>query len=245
MLPAAFLFVRMLKLIVFHTLGQLATGILLFIGCVPPSKIGAGFGRFHTILAWAIWLLALWGNYSTPFYLFTLFILLASLLSTRNVLYYPFLVLSILCSLYLLSSGPIKTVFLQLPAALVLGSSAVAMLLGHWYLVSPKLSITYLKTLTIALIAAILIRAGFLADAVLRHQNELNAMHFYEVYGIFFLQRIALGLFLTLVLSILTYFCVRIRSTQSATGILYVVLVFCLIGELTGAYLFLKTGFSL
>ena len=235
----------MLKLVVFHTLGQLATGILLFIGCVPPSKIGPGFGRFHTVLAWSLWLLALWGNFSIPFYLLTGFILLACLLSSKNILYYPFLILSIVCSFYLLASGPIRNALVQMPAALVLGSSAVAMLLGHWYLVSPKLSITYLKALTIALIASILIRSGFLADAMLRHQQELKAMHFYEIYGIFLLQRVALGLFLTLILSILTYLCVRIRSTQSATGILYVVLVLCLIGELTGAYLFLKTGFSL
>ena len=67
-------------------------------------------------------------------------------------------------------------------------------------------------------------------------------MRFFELYGMFFFQRLILGLVLTLVLSILTYYCVRIRSTQSATGILYVVLVFCLIGEIIGSYLNLKTG---
>jgi hypothetical protein len=234
----------MLKLIVFHTLGQLATGILIFIGCVPPSKIGSGFGRFHTILAWLLWLLAFWGHFPTAFYFLTGAILLAFLLAGKNLFYYPFLVASVICSLYLLASGPLKSALDQIPAALVLGSSAVAMLLGHWYLVSPKLSINYLKILTIALIGAIVLRSGLLVDQVLSHQSELQAMHFYEIYGIFFLQRIALGLLLTLVLSVLTYFCVRIRSTQSATGILYVVLVFCLVGELTGAYLFVKTGLS-
>jgi hypothetical protein len=49
-------------------------------------------------------------------------------------------------------------------------------------------------------------------------------------------------LLLALILSVLTYFCVRIRSTQSATGILYVVLVFCLAGELIGGYLYARTG---
>jgi len=235
----------MLKLIVFHALGQLATGILIFIGCVPPSKIGSGFGRFHTILAWLLWLLAFWGHFPVAFYYLTAAILLACLLAGKNIFYYPFLFASILCSFYLLSSGPLKSALDQVPAALVLGSSAVSMLLGHWYLMSPKLSISYLKVLTIALICAILLRSGLLIDELLRHQAELQAMHFYEIYGIFLLQRIALGLLLTLILSILTYFCVRIRSTQSATGILYVVLVFCLVGELTGAYLFVKTGFTL
>ena len=119
------------------------------------------------------------------------------------------------------------------------------MLLGHWYLVAPKLPITYLKALTIALIAAIVIRSGFIAETVLRNHDLMQGMHFYEIYGMFFLQRVALGLFLTMVLSVLTYFCVKIRSTQSATGILYVVLVFCFIGELTGAYLWIKTGLAL
>lgn len=236
----------MLQSIVFHTLGQLATGILLFITLVPPSRIGPGFGRFHTILAWSLWLLAFWGKFNLPFYIFTGCVLLAFLSSKKNLLYYPFLILSILSSFYLLiQEGSFVTMISQIPAALVLGSSAVAMLLGHWYLVAPKLPITYLKALTIALISAILLRSAFLIDAVWRHQDQLNAIHFYDIYGIFFLQRIALGLFLTLVLSVLTYFCVKIRSTQSATGILYVVLVFCLIGELTGAYLFVKTGLSL
>ena len=236
----------MLHSIVFHTLGQLATGVLLFIGFVPPSKIGSGFGRFHTVLAWSLWVLALWSKFSVEFYIFTVCIVLAFLFSQKNRLYYPFLGASVLLSFYLLLKGnPISSLVWQLPAALVLGSSSVAMLLGHWYLVAPKLPITYLKSLTIALIVAILIRSAFLAEAFFANQAHLKSIHFYELYGIFFLQRIALGLLLTLALSILTYFCVRIRSTQSATGILYVVLVFCLIGEITGAYLFLKTGLSL
>ncbi|MCI0605252.1 hypothetical protein L0156_19880 [bacterium] len=236
----------MLHSIVFHTLGQLATGILLLIGFVPPSKIGSGFGRFHTILAWALWVLAFWGNFPVEFYILTASILLAFLFSQKDSLYYPFLALCVFLSFFLLLKGnPMSSVLWQLPAALVLGSSSVAMLLGHWYLVAPKLPITYLKILTIALIAAILIRSAFLAEAFFTNQTHLKSIHFYELYGIFFLQRIALGLFLTLALSILTYYCVRIRSTQSATGILYVVLVFCLVGEITGAYLFLKTGLSL
>jgi hypothetical protein len=236
----------MLHTIVFHTLGQLATGILLFIGFVPPSKIGSGFGRFHTILAWGLWVLALWGNFSFEFYLFSACILLAFLFSRSNLFYYPFLILSVLFSFHLLlRDAPLLSLLWQLPAALVLGSSSVAMLLGHWYLVAPKLPISYLKTLTIALIAAILIRSAFLSGVAISNQDHLKAIHFYELYGMFFLQRIALGLFLTLVLSIMTYFCVRIRSTQSATGILYVVLVFCLVGEITSAYLVVKTGLSL
>ncbi len=241
----------MLQSIVFHTLGQLAAGILLFIAFVPPSRIGPGFGRFHTLLALGLWLLALWGKFPVEFYFLTALVLLAFLFSGKDFFYYPFLSGSIIVSFYLLMKSDVPTVgafaafLLQLPPALVLGASAVAMLLGHWYLVAPKLSITYLKVVTIGLIAALLIRSGFLIEVLLHNQARLEGAYFYQIYGIFLLQRIALGLFLTLVLSVLTYLCVRIRSTQSATGILYVVLVFCLVGEITGAYLFVKTGLLL
>ena len=238
----------MLHSIVFHTLGQLATGILLFIAFVPPSRIGRGFGRFHTALALAIWILALWGKFSVEFYILLFFLLCAFLFAGKDPYYYPFLTLSLICSVYLLlkpeiqRSGLTSSLLLDVPPLLVLGASSVSMLLGHWYLVAPKLSISYLKALTIGLIAALLIRTGLLIQVLVDAGGRLSEMHFYEMYGIFFLQRVAFGLILTLVLSVLTYFCVRIRSTQSATGILYVVVVFCLVGELIGAYLFAKTG---
>jgi hypothetical protein len=134
---------------------------------------------------------------------------------------------------------------IHLPPALVLGASSVAMLLGHWYLVAPKLPIAYLKTLTIALIITILIRSIILGSALLQSGEQLEVIRFFDRYGMFFWQRVILGLILTLVLSVMTYFCVRIRSTQSATGILYVVLVFCLIGEIIAHYLSVKTGLIL
>lgn len=237
----------MLQSIVFVTLGQLATGILLFIAFIPSSKIGVGFGRFHTMLAAGLWLLAIHGAWSQEFFLLSFLLAGACFFSGKDRYYYPFLIAAIAVSLHLLIASD-RQIYMQhplwalLPPVLVLGASSVAMLLGHWYLVSPKLSIAYLKWITIGLIAALLIRSGFILEAVLTNNARLQETRFYEIYGMFFIQRIVLGLFLTLILSVLTYFCVRIRSTQSATGILYVVLVFCLIGELIGSYLFLKTG---
>ncbi len=237
----------MLKSIVFLTLGQLSTGILVFIALVPPSRIGKGFGRFHTALALALWILATWGNFTTGFWILAALLVLACILAGSDAGYYPFLLLSIIASFYLLittdaQSHGISGVLACVPPVLVLGASSVAMLLGHWYLVTPKLSINYLKMVTIGLLFSILLRAGFLADTILTNQAALSSNHFYEMYGIFFWQRIILGLVLTFVLTVMTYLCVRIRSTQSATGILYVVVVFCLVGELIGSYLFMKTG---
>ncbi len=238
----------MIESIVFLTFGQLATGILLFIFLVPPSRIGKGFGRFHALLALLFWGLALWGKFPAEFFILAGLLLLAAFFSEKDRLYYPFLFLSFCVSLHFLIRQDVSRIgiwnslAIHIPPVLVLGASSVAMLLGHWYLVAPKLSIAYLKIVTVGLIVALLIRSGFSGATLLKHWEGLQNIHFFEIYGIFFLQRIFLGLLLTLVLSVLTYFCVRIRSTQSATGILYVVVVFCLIGELIGAYLYQKTG---
>lgn len=238
----------MLHSIIYSTLGQLATGILLFIALVPPSKIGKGFGRFHAALALALWILACWGDLTAPFLVLAVFLVLTSICSGYDKAYYPLLVLSQGLSLRLLiqpelrAGGVAAALAANVPAVLVLGASVVSMLLGHWYLVVPKLSIQYLKIVTIALIATLAFRFGLLLFEILNSHSALSSSHFYEIYGMFFIQRVVFGLLLTLVLSIMTYFCVRIRSTQSATGILYVVVVFSLVGELIGRYLFAKTG---
>jgi hypothetical protein len=236
---------------IFSVLGQLATGILIFIAFVPPSKIGKGFGRFHSGLALALWLLAFRGDFGViPFILISCLIL-TLLFAWHDFLYYSFLACSIVLSLGALIQndasqlGLTGALLIHLPPALVLGASSVAMLLGHWYLVAPKLPIGYLKTLTIALIITILIRSIILVSALLQSGEQLEVIRFFDRYGMFFWQRVILGLILTLVLSVMTYFCVRIRSTQSATGILYVVLVFCLIGEIIAHYLSMKTGLIL
>ena len=240
----------MIQTIVFSILGQLATGILAFIALVPPSRIGQGFARFHTGLALALWLIAVRANLSPSFLVLSASLVLAFLLAGKERLYYIFLAIAFLLSISLLVHGDANrfgwpyALLIHIPAVLVLGGSSVAMLLGHWYLVAPKLSISYLKVVTIGLISSILIRSLLLTWVVFQNNARLSESHFYDIYGIFFLQRIALGLILTLVLSVLTYFCVKIRSTQSATGILYVVLVFCLVGELIAAYLFARTGVS-
>jgi hypothetical protein len=238
----------MLWSIIHSTLGELATGILIFIAFVPPSKIGKGFGRFHSGLALVLWLLALRGNLNVIAFVLFSFLVLTFLFSWNDLWYYIFLFCSIACSfLVLVQTGAEKVSFTRsfithLPSILVLGASSISMLLGHWYLVAPKLPISYLKLLTVSLIAAILIRSGILAWVLAENWTRLESLRFFELYAMFFVQRLVLGLVLTLVLSILTYYCVRIRSTQSATGILYVVLVFCLIGEIIGSYLNLKTG---
>ena len=57
--------------------------------------------------------------------------------------------------------------------------------------------------------------------------------------------RWGLGLVGPLVLGWMAWETARIRSTQSATGILYVVVIFCFLGELTSQLLLARVGFPM
>ena len=66
-----------------------------------------------------------------------------------------------------------------------------------------------------------------------------------SVAGIFFWQRVLFGLLGPSVLAYLTWETAKIRSTQSATGILYVDFFTVMVGEILAKYLFLSTGVPL
>jgi hypothetical protein len=62
-----------------------------------------------------------------------------------------------------------------------------------------------------------------------------------SIDGIFFWQRVLFGLAGPAVLSYLTYETAKIRSTQSATGILYVDFFTVVVGEVLAKYIVLAT----
>lgn len=129
-------------------------------------------------------------------------------------------------------------------SALLLGSATSAMLMGHNYLVAPNMTMTplyrLLTALTVALIARLLVDAFALwwwtAD---RDLGNLTADEM-----LWLPVRWAVGLVAPAVLCWMAWQTARIRSTQSATGILYVVVIFCFLGELTGVLL-RRSGLSL
>lgn len=132
----------------------------------------------------------------------------------------------------------------------LLGFSMAAMLLGHWYLIQPRLSIDELKRVSVGLIALVIVRfffstwgvADLLAD---RSEAEIYKYLLSTSPGIFVLMRWAWGLLGTLVLSYFLWGTVKIRSTQSATGILYVMVLGILTGETLSLYLTLNYGIPL
>lgn len=132
-----------------------------------------------------------------------------------------------------------------LASAAVMGAIVVAMLLGHAYLVSPNMSLAPLRQMLVVLGAALVVRgllAG-LAAAMLWSGNTLALRGATPVsFELLFAVRVLAGIVAPLVLVVLTWQTVKIRSTQSATGILYAAVAMVLLGELTAQWLASSAG---
>lgn len=131
-----------------------------------------------------------------------------------------------------------------LASALLLGSVTAAMILGHWYLVDPRLSISHLKKLAVLFNMALLIRAFFVSLTLIVYSARgadppYNLSQFLDPMsdGLFFWMRVLTGLVGPTVLAFLIWRTVKMRSTQSATGLLYVAVILVLFGELIAKYL--------
>lgn len=135
-------------------------------------------------------------------------------------------------------------------SALLLGWSLITMLLGHWYLVSPRLAFRHLVIFCRVLLILVVVRmvavgatlwtAGSIDPTVEPHPLRLVAG--FQGQGMFFWFRLLWGLAVPLLLAMMALHCARHRSNQSATGILYVLLVGTFIGEVTAYYLIVTTG---
>jgi hypothetical protein len=122
-------------------------------------------------------------------------------------------------------------------SAALLGTAMTAMLIGHSYLIAPGMSMTPMFRLLTAMGIALLVRLA--ADGfVLWRWTAAHPPGTLTNDDLLWLPvRWAVGFVLPLVLGWMAWQTARIRSTQSATGILYVVVIFCFLGELTSELL--------
>ena len=138
----------------------------------------------------------------------------------------------------------------QACGAFLLGSITIAWLLGHAYLTATKMTIAPLRHFSRLLSLAVTLRIAFLlvslavawwvsADA----QTPLVAQ-FGRAWLILTL-RIVVGLLSVGLFTYMVADCVRLRSTQSATGILYFGSVFAYVGELANLQLIAQYGWPL
>jgi hypothetical protein len=139
----------------------------------------------------------------------------------------------------------------DLTSILLLGAAASAMVLGHWYLVVLDLPITALRRLTMLLAAALVLRGAVVGLALVGPvhaglaEARAVAQGMWSPDGIFVWMRLLFGLAGPVSLLWFIWKTVEIRSTQSATGILYVQLFLVLAGELLAKYLRVAAGFPL
>jgi hypothetical protein len=125
--------------------------------------------------------------------------------------------------------------------AWIMGTITVAWLLGHAYLTATKMTILPLQRLSRILSAAVIARTIFLITGLVAFwwtsRNAGTGIQPLMNESLILSLRIATGI---VGLGVFTYMvrdCVRLRSTQSATGILYFASLFAYIGELSSHYL--------
>ena len=147
--------------------------------------------------------------------------------------------------------GRMLVVATDLTSVLLLGAAAAAMVLGHWYLVVLDLPIAALRRLTVLLIAALALRSLVVGIALAGpvqegYENASRvAAGLWSLDGVFVWMRLLFGLAGPLSLLWFIWKTVEIRSTQSATGILYVQLFLVMSGELLAKFLRITAGLPL
>jgi hypothetical protein len=133
----------------------------------------------------------------------------------------------------------------SLTSAALLGMALSAMLMGHSYLIAPSMSLRPLRSLLLGLFVSLVLRMA-LAGAGLWFWTAGRSLANLTVVALLWLPlRWGLGFALPLVLAVLAWKTLRIPNTQSATGILYIAVVFVFLGELTAQLLLNETGYFL
>lgn len=157
--------------------------------------------------------------------------------------------LALLIALFLFMNRTPYLFFYGLSSVLLLGSITYAMLLGHWYLVTPKLSVSPLKRSMILIWIVMLFKLSFMGQAL------TTDIHFFvenTSYGagyafnwIMLTMRVLWGYVIIGVMSYFAWRLISMRSTQSATGILYAMTFFVLVGELIANFMYFTYGMFL
>ncbi len=130
------------------------------------------------------------------------------------------------------------------PFSFVAGAAAVGtvltgMLLGHWYLVTPALTVAPLSRINS------LFFWSLIAQAVLVVVNigpwASGAAQMWEQYGAVFWLRVGIGIVFPLILAVATWQTCKLKAHMSSTGFLYVALACVLAGEIVSRVILFQT----
>ncbi len=234
---------------------RLAAGLVLALLLLPARTVNPRFFRIHLLIGLgliaaagtAAWQVSGEGRLEDVFWLALGVSGGACLLGTwiwlreADLVGYAVLTITacgLLAALLALSPGDnltlgsaILALFEHGTSAALLGIATTAMLMGHWYLIAPTMSLQPLLRLLKTLFAVLVLRlvAGCIPLAEFLGESPT----FDKLSWLWSGLRWGAGILAPLVLTWMAWQAARIRSTQSATGILYVVVIFCFLGELT------------
>ncbi len=115
---------------------------------------------------------------------------------------------------------------------LVVGAVSMGMVLGHWYLVTPRLPEKPLREMTFFLLVAMVVQALLIIPALALPRDTIaNAVDTPILENPFFWMRVGGGLAFPMLLAWMAYDSSRVRAMQSATGLLYIAMALVLSGE--------------
>jgi hypothetical protein len=131
----------------------------------------------------------------------------------------------------------------RLASSFLMGATLTAMLLGHYYLTAPTMSIAPLKQFVRCMAWGLGARVLLAGLGWLAWYSGLTGTPSGGApAGLFLAIRWGMGVLGPLVATVLAWKTVEIRSTQSATGILYIAMTLVLFGELGALILARDTG---
>jgi hypothetical protein len=239
---------------------EAAAGTAFLLLFFPPKTLGKGFFSLHGTIAFALIALAVLLHPTGLSLAITA--TSAALLAAYSLAAHsghasrarPLLLAGAVCAflsagrvalLAPRSSGSGWTIASAAVGGLFFGAVLLTMNLGHWYLVSRALPFQLLARGAALFAGFAAARAALLGAAIVVNPRPegLDALLSLDRDALFFLFRVVWGLAGPLALSYFIWRTAEMKSNQAATGLLYVALVFVLIGELLSSYLTVATGF--
>jgi hypothetical protein len=246
--------------LLFQFLSRLSFGLSLVMGlAISARAVPSGFFRGHSLVLLGITVLAALIAFNQPgdrFWYLSTAAAVASYFGSVAWLYEKprvgkcaLLTVSMLSLFHAwLDAGPLETApaYAVWPLAVVLSSGLLlgvvigAMFLGHYYLNAPAMRLEPLRLLVAGIVLATLVRGATFAlgaEAAWSARHSLVGLDWALVA-----MHLLAGQVGTMVLAWMAWQTLKIPNTQSATGILYVGVIFVFLGELAALVLSGKLG---
>jgi len=139
--------------------------------------------------------------------------------------------------------GYVGTLLSLTIGALVVGAVSMGMILGHWYLVTPRLPEKPLREITFLLLLALGFQALLIIPSLALPRDTItNAVDTPIGLNPFFWLRVGGGLAFPFALSYMAFDSSGVRAMQSATGLLYIAMALVISGEVLAKGLLFATA---